>query len=491
MRHPLFQKCALLLIISLLLMVPLGMIESTINERSAFRDQATRAIAASTAGPQTITGPILVFPVDEYFDEESIEKRGNQTTKRIVRNVIRHQIAIAPKQLHFDGDMKVEQRAYGLYGANVFSLEERISGSFEAPDASALPRRSVTSRLVWGSPALILGIADPRGIDGEPSILLDGRALQLRPGTHLVDVDMKLPERQAGVQEVAEPGTSGTIGLPGAVTDEARGRSQFKFRTGFKAIGASAHSGKPAILPFTITLTLSGTSSLTRIPLGETTTAELRADWPHPSFGGNYLPRSREVGKQGFTARWSATALAADGIAGHHDGFQVSLINPVDIYQQATRAVKYGILFIALGFAAFFAFEHLRALPIHPIQYLLVGLAQAIFFLLLVSLSEHIRFWFAYLISAAASIALITVYLAAILKGWQRALGFGLALVLLYAALFGILRAEQNALLLGTLLLFAALAGLMLGTRRIDWYGFGRGNAPQRHRGNDAAQAAE
>ena len=491
MRHPLFQKCVLLLIISLLLMLPLSMIQSAIDERTQFRDQATRAIAAATAGPQTLTGPILIFPVDEYFDEENIERRGSQTTKRIVRSVLRHQIAIAPKQLHFDGDMKVEKRAYGLYDTNVFSLQERISGNFEAPDASVLPRRNASSRLVWGSPALILGVADPRGIDGEPKILLDGRALQLRPGARLVDGDMKLPERPAGVQEVAETGASGAIGLPGAGTDETRGRGPFSFRTGFKAIGASAHDGKPATLPFVITLTLSGTSGLTRIPLGETTTAELRADWPHPSFGGNYLPRSREVGEQGFTARWSATALAADGIAGSHDGFQVSLINPVDIYQQATRAVKYGILFIALGFAAFFAFEHLRALPIHPIQYLLVGLAQAIFFLLLVSLSEHVRFWLAYLVSAAASIALIAVYLAAILKGWRRAFGFSLALSLLYAALFGILRAEQNALLLGSLLLFAALAGLMIGTRRIDWYGLGRGNAPQRRRGNDAAQAEE
>ena len=189
---------------------------------SKFRNQATRAIAAATAGEQTITGPILVFPVDEYFDEERTEKQGKQIIKRIERYVIRHRIAVKPKQLDFNGDMKVEKRAYGLYDTNVFSLQERISGSFEAPDASALPRRSVNSHLVWGSPALVLGVADPRGIDGEPKILLDGRALQLRPGTHLVDVDMKLPERQAGVQEVAE---SGTTSSSGAGTDEAHGRT--------------------------------------------------------------------------------------------------------------------------------------------------------------------------------------------------------------------------------------------------------------------------
>ena len=482
MRHPLFQKCFLLLVITLLLLVPLSMIESVINERTDFRDEAVKAIAAATAGPQTISGPILVFPVDEYFDEERTEKQGKQIIKRIERYVIRHRIAVKPKQLDFNGDMKVEKRAYGLYDTNVFSLQEHISGRFETPDAGALTLRNATSRLVWGSPTLILGIEDPRGIDGEPKVMLGGQALQLRQGVRLADADMKLPQRSSGVREIALRSAKGDDERPEDNVFSAghAAAAAFNIRAGFRAVGAHAHNGKTASLPFDITLTLSGTSSLTRIPLGETTTAELRADWPHPSFGGNYLPRSREIDANGFSARWSASALAADGVDSRHDGFQVSLLNPVDIYQQATRAVKYGILFIALGFAAFFAFEHLHALPIHPIQYLLIGLAQAIFFLLLVSLSEHLHFWLAYLLSAAASVALITIYLAAILKGWKRAFSFGLAFSLLYAALFGILRAEQNALLLGTLLLFAALAGLMIGTRRIDWYGLGQNNAPRK-----------
>jgi inner membrane protein len=157
----------------------------------------------------------------------------------------------------------------------------------------------------------------------------------------------------------------------------------------------------------------------------------------------------------------------------------VRLIDPVDIYRQALRAVKYGVLFIVLSFAAFFMFEHLRTLPIHPIQYLLVGLAQAVFFLLLTSLSEHIAFPLAYLAAAAASIVLIGVYLAAILRAWWRGLGFGGALTILYAALYGILRSEQNALLLGSLLLFLALAGLMLGTRKIDWYRLGKSSTAE------------
>ena len=148
-------------------------------------------------------------------------------------------------------------------------------------------------------------------------------------------------------------------------------------------------------------LALAGTGSFDFVPVGETTTAELKGNWPHPSFGGNYLPRSREVAKDGFSARWATTALASnaagDPVKAGADGFEVRLIDPVDIYRQALRAVKYGVLFIVLSFAAFFMFEHLRTLPIHPIQYLLVGLAQAVFFLLLTSLSEHIAFPLAYL----------------------------------------------------------------------------------------------
>jgi inner membrane protein len=141
------------------------------------------------------------------------------------------------------------------------------------------------------------------------------------------------------------------------------------------------------------------------------------------------------------------------------------------VYQQATRSVKYGFLFIALSFAAFFVFEQLKSLRIHPIQYLLVGMAQAVFFLLLTSLSEHMAFALAYGVSATASVLLVGVYLAAVLQGAARAIGFSAAMGTLYTALFGILQSEQNALLLGSLLIFLLLAAVMISTRKVDWYG--------------------
>ncbi|MEO8410507.1 MAG: cell envelope integrity protein CreD, partial [Propionivibrio sp.] len=356
--------------------------------------------------------------------------------KKTTRRQRTHTLTLLPKALHFDGGLNVERRAYGLHETAVFELQGSISGNFELPGAAALPPLGPNARLTWAHPDLSLGIVDPRGINGTPKVEVAGASLDVRRGT-----------MSAGV------------------------------KSGFHAVVEALPGERVASVPFRIDLRLAGTGSLDFIPLGEVTTAELRGNWPHPSFGGNYLPRQRQVDENGFVARWSTTALAStpgdNQLGAGGSGFQVRLIDPVDIYRQALRAVKYGVLFIVLSFSAFFTFEHLRSLPIHPIQYLLVGLAQAVFFLLLTSLSEHIAFALAYLVAAAASIALIGVYLAAILRGWRRGLGFSSALAILYAALFGILRSEQNALLLGSLLLFVALTALMLGTRGIDWYRLG------------------
>ena len=444
MKNPLFIKCALLALIGALLLIPLSMIESTIGERTAHRAEAIRAIAASTAGEQTIAGPVLTIPVVEEYDDETIEDVSGEHRKKIIRRKRTHNLTVLPRLLHVDGNLNVEKRAYGLHETAVFELQGAITGSFEMPGAAGLPTLGQNAQLTWGSPFVSMGIADTRGITGEPKIELGGAKLSLSRGTKV-----------AGL------------------------------KTGFHALAETLPGSKTGTLPFRIELRLAGTGSLGLVPLGEISTAELRGNWPHPSFGGDFLPRSREISASGFSASWGTTALAANvdstQIGNQAGGFQVRLIDPVDIYRQALRAVKYGVLFIVLSFAAFFTFEHLRCLPIHPIQYLRDGMAQAIFFLLLTSLSEHIAFSLAYLVAATASILLIGIYLASILHGWRRGMGFTVALSVLYAALFGILRSEQNALLLGSLLLFIALAGLMLGTRRIDWYRLGGRSEAQEH----------
>jgi inner membrane protein len=214
----------------------------------------------------------------------------------------------------------------------------------------------------------------------------------------------------------------------------------------------------------------------------------MRADWPHPSFVGQFLPQRREVTAEGFTAHWQSSFFATNyeerlqACLGHRhclsdsdNPFAVSFINPVDQYLKSERAIKYALLFIALTFAGFFLFEVLKRLAVHPMQYGLVGLALALFYLLLLSLAEHVPFALAYLLAAAACVLLLGIYLSAVLRSAWRGGAFALALGLLYGLLYVLLDAEDYALLMGSLLVFGLLAGVMLLTRRLDWYSLGRG----------------
>jgi inner membrane protein len=341
-------------------------------------------------------------------------------------------LQVKPTAVDLKGKMNVEQRKLGLFSTPVFELNATLTGSFVAPTVKDLPALGPNAKLKWGSPVLTVGVGDTRGITGAPMATLAGTPLEINGGSNLDN-----------------------------------------FKTGFHGTASTMQlDGSAKTLPFTVALRLVGTSAFGFVPVGTVSTADLSGNWPHPSFGGDFLPRTRTVQDSGFSAQWATTALASTGTK-EQQGFQVRLIEPVDMYQQATRSVKYGFLFIALSFAAFFVFEQLKRLRIHPVQYGLVGLVQAVFFLLLVSLSEHMAFAWAYAASASASVLLVGVYLASVLRGVKRAVGFSTAMATLYAALFGILQSEQNALLLGSVLLFLLLAAVMLGTRKVDWYSQG------------------
>jgi inner membrane protein len=234
---------------------------------------------------------------------------------------------------------------------------------------------------------------------------------------------------------------------------------------------------RPTTLDFDFPLQLTGTERLAIAPTGEANTIAIKSDWRHPSFGGRFLPRERVVGDDGFTARWEVSHLARNfpnTLAAAKGGpspevLDILFVDPVNVYLQSERAVKYGILFIALTFAGFFLSEILRRSPIHPLQYLLVGLALAVFFLLLIALSEHLPFVAAYAIAASACIGLIGSYLAGALGDRRQGLAFAAALTGLYGVLYGVLLSEDNSLLMGSVLLFLALGAIMLATRRIDW----------------------
>ena len=441
MQRKLLLKCLTLALLGVSLALPLGMIEHTITERIAYKNSAIQSIAASSAGAQLLIGPLLTIPFQEEYDGEEASKNDDDKPARRVRRRRTASVTLLPKRLNFNGSLQTERRSYGIYSVPVYGVHAVIEGAFDAASEADLPARGRNSSITWGHPSLVLGVTDVRGLATEPKLHVASESLTA-----------------------------------------IRGTENTALHSGFHA--QLADNGLPSKeIPFTVEFDLTGTESLSLVPLGGMTTAELRGDWPDPSFGGSFLPRQRKVDHSGFEAHWGISGLASgvqrealNGAAASAETlpcFTIRLLDPIDVYHLAVRAVKYGLLFVVVIFAASFAYEVIATLPIHPIQYVLVGLAVAIFFLLLVSLSEHISFALAYLVSATASVVLIVAYLAAVLRGMGRASWAGGALALLYASLFGVLESEQNALLLGSLLLFAILAALMLGTRRVDWYRIG------------------
>jgi inner membrane protein len=237
---------------------------------------------------------------------------------------------------------------------------------------------------------------------------------------------------------------------------------------------------------------LLGTQAINWLPLAGEAIVTAKADWPHPSFQGQRLPTNPQIDAKGFSADWRVSRLSSQAVAAlaqcgvgdtscsavQGSAFGVRLVDPVDRYLKTDRAIKYALLFIGLVFGAVFFLEALRGIDVHPLQYALTGLAMAMFFLLLLSLSEHLDFGPAYLIAAAACVGLITLYMQAVLGGTQRGLAFGALLGALYGLLYGLLQSEDYALLMGAVALFGLLAVVMLATRRFDWRALGSKPAP-------------
>jgi len=421
-------KAVVVAMLMVLLLIPLGMINGTIRERQDYRQQAVAAVAGSFAGPQTVAGPVLVVPyVDEvqYEDKDALGKpvlRINRTSKRYV---------LFPATMHVQGTLVPSVRRRGLHEVRVYELRSTLDASFD----TMLPAVATGAKRILGDPYLSFSIADVRGLVGSPELTVNQRPTGLSQGAG--------SHRQ---------GAGLSARIPVLVDGE-----RIRMATRLKIV-------------------LGGTESLAIAPVADSNVVDLSSNWPHPQFGGRFLPRTRSIDANGFKARWELSSLAAGTqeqyrqAADTLDTLDVSLVEPVNVYSQADRASKYGVLFVMLTFVAFFMFELLKRLPIHPIQYGLVGLALAIFFLLLLSLSEHMQFWIAYLVASIACIGLLGFYLSSVLRSRVRGAGFAAGLTLLYAALYGLLVSEDNALVLGSLMLFVILAALMAVTRRIDWY---------------------
>ncbi len=421
----------------LLLLIPLSMIRGVLHERKAYREQATERIAASSAGQQQLMAPLRVLPYTETREVESTD-HGGVVRKRTVTST--GTVLQTPGILHVQGTLLPETRTVGLFRVRVYRLQAKIEASF----STDLPEATSQAARQYGTPYLLFGVSDVRGLVGTPALRVDGQAARVTPGTR------ELGQTITGVSASLPP-------LEGNIPPAHRVQMDF---------------------------ILAGTESLSIVPVADSNRVAIQSAWPHPSFTGDFLPTERQVYPQdrGFQAQWEVSSLASQAqrqiramqVAGTEvERITISLVDPVDVYTQVDRASKYGILFVLLTFVTFGLFELIKRLPIHPLQYLLVGLALAIFFLLLLSLSEHIAFWKAYLVSSAACIGLQFVYLSGVLRSGRLAVGFAAMLTALYGVLYGLLASEDNALLMGSLLLFGVLAAIMWITRKVDWYELG------------------
>lgn len=437
MKYPLIKKVLMIGLLAGLLMIPLMMIKDVVHERSAYRDQARYSIAQSWTAEQQLLGPLLVVPYKERYTEQVWdEKLKRYDIKQRVRD---GRLLIAPEGLTVEGKVAAESRQRGIYAVPIYRSRLAIAGSFDLRGLTEFVQASEHT-IEWQPAYLSVMISDVRGVERQPLLQWGGENYEFAPDTRIDGMSngMHAPLGKLRTQE-------GTVAF------------------GFE-------------------LMLNGMEQLEFSPMGKNTSVSLQADWPDPSFIGRYLPSSRDIDDRGFSATWNLSSFSSS-IPQHlgacqagncsmlmREVFGVKLFNSVDIYQQSERSVKYALLFVGLTFVSFFLYEVMKGLRLHPMQYLLVGLGLSVFYLLLISLSEHMAFAYAYAVATAASTLLIGFYVSSVLGSVKHGGAIGGALLLLYALLYGILSSEDNSLLMGSLLIFGVLSLVMIVTRRIDWY---------------------
>ena len=434
MRLALFLKMLVTAVLALILIIPLSAIQSVVAERQNLAAGVLRDIQSSGVGAQTLTGPVLVVPFRRTTMVPTYDEKTKKTT--LVPSYDNSQVHFLPETLGIKTRVGTEMRHRGIYNVLLYNAQQVIDGTFVVPDNYGLPTvPNVTYE--WYEPYVLIGISDPRGIRGAPLFKWEGVQYPLKGGTlsTAIRTGVHAPLRRV----------------------------------------AASHT-----YAFDLDLTLQGTEHIDYVPVGKQTTIAMKSEWPHPSFFGQFLPESRTITPGGFDAVWRTTHLAS-GIEDMMDEclrgkctqislMGVSFIEPVNVYLETERAAKYGFLFVLFTFAFFQLFELMKKLAIHPVQYGLVGIALAMFFLLLTALAEHIAFARAYGIAAGSCVALLGFYVSFVLRSAARAAGFTTALSLLYGALYVLLQSEDMALLLGACLLFGILAVVMIITRKVDWH---------------------
>ncbi|HIH9998717.1 TPA: cell envelope integrity protein CreD [Klebsiella variicola] len=436
LKSPLLWKITTLIGCVVLLSLPLMMVRELINERADYRSEVVDAIEQSTSGSQKLAGPLIAIPITETLTRMENQKEVNYQRS--------WEYYWLPESLAVTGKQTVESRRVGIYSGQVWHNALQIKASFDPLRLAALRKTNI----VLGPPRLVVSVGDARGIGAIHAPEVNGNVLSVEPGLGI-------------------SGDGAGIHMP---------------------MPALAEDNKPLEIAFS--LDLNGTGEFSLVPIGRNSELQLTSNWPHPGFLGSFLPTQREVSAAGYRAHWQSSWFANDMGSYFKDdmeipwsrlpAFSADVMSLADQYQLTDRATKYAILLIGLTFMAFFVFESLTRHPLHPMQYLLVGLSLVLFYLVLLALSEHVGFTAAWLAASLSGAVMNGVYLQAVLRGWRNSLLFVAALLLLDGVMWFLLHSEDSALLLGTGVLVLALSVLMFLTRRVDWYALSlpKGSAP-------------
>lgn len=418
-NNRLLMKLGIIGLLSVLLLIPQQFILRMINERYATSSKAETEVSQLWSKAQQVTGPVIHIP-----DMNNHEK----------------DLYLLPEELHIKGDVKTENRHRGIFDVTVYSADLNIEGSFIIPDLPAFENSSYDT----SKAEVLIALNDFRGLTENITLGFGDEAYSMKSSQ----------DEQMG----------SVLCCPIPLSEMQVGES----------------------VEYSVKMPIKGSESLTFLPLGNSTEVELTSNCASPSFQGNYLPVTRTVTDKGFSASWKILAINRDfsqmvtGWSEHGSGpqcvnteeneFGVILKVPVLQYQQTTRSVKYAYLFIFMTFAIVFFLEYRHLTPIHPVQYLLIGIALLLFYTLLLSFSEHIPFLWSYLIAMLMTIVLITGYLAGILKVRKTPIITGLFLLSLYVFMYVLLQMETYTLLVGSIGIFVILAVLMYASQKVKWY---------------------
>ena len=434
-------------LLTLILLIPSVWIVELIYERQQRADEAMDEVADKWSKAQTISGPFLVIP---YKRQEVIDlgKEGKETRE------YEEKAFFLPHQLNVKGNIEPEILHRGIFDAVVYESELQIQSTFTKPDFKTL---SVPEDMVlWNKAYMVFGITDVRGIQDSLTFMVGNFSLESEPSNNIgVSIAANADsEKRSGTTSEAPVNNNGiATKLPWSNAEDFSGNVN-------------------------IGLKLRGSKRLDFIPAGKTTTVDLAGNWNNPSFDGAFLPDAREITKSGFDASWKVLHFnrpfpqqwTEDNQVLSGADFGVKLLIPVDQYQKSTRTAKYGILIILLTFMALFLVEITQKIRIHPFQYILIGAALIIYYALLLSVSEHIGYNLAYIVSSVATVTLIGAYSRSFFPDVKLTILFTGLLVIFYLFIYVIILEQDFSLLIGSIGLFVIIATLMYFSRKVQWY---------------------